>query len=209
MKTVLFAIALLLSTVIFGQSGEYTPGFKKENLMAGGSLTASFGSNGTVLGASPYIGYSILSWLDAAVIFNYVYSGTRHITYYNPNTGAYYYSDDKLRQHTYGPGIFVRAFPIKQLFLQVQGEHNFISQKIKYDNGAPSSKSKTDATSFLIGGGYASGRTGPRTPVYYISLLFDIARDYNSPYVEITQNNNVNMLPIFRAGVQIPIGGRR
>lgn len=204
MKKYMFLILCVLSTSVFAQDGDYEPGFKKENLMVGGSLTVSFGSNGTVLGASPYIGYSLLSWLDAGVILNYVYSGTRHITYYNGS--SYYYSDDKLRQHTYGPGLFIRAYPLSQFFVQVQGEQNFISQKIKYDNGAPSYKTKTNATSLLVGGGYASGRSGPRTPMYYISVMFDVAADRNSPYVEITQNNNVNILPMVRAGVQFPIG---
>lgn len=204
MKKLITIALIAFSSTAFAQDEGYEPGFKKENLMLGGSLTLSFGSNGTVLGASPYIGYSLLSWLDAGFVVNYIYSGTRHVTYYNGSN--YYYSDDKLRQHTYGPGVFVRMFPLEQFFVQLQGEHNFISQKIIYDNGAPSYKDKTSATSLLIGGGYASGRTGPRSPMYYISVLFDINADRNSPYVEITQHNNVNILPIFRAGIQIPIG---
>lgn len=208
MKKYLVAIALMLSQAVFAQE-EFQPGFKRENLMAGGSVTASFGSNGTVLGATPYIGYSLLGWLDAGVQLNYVYSGTRHITYYSPSTGQYYYSDDKLRQHTYGPGMFVRAYVAKQLFMQMQGEYNWISQKVKYDNGAPSTKEKTSAPSFLIGGGYASGRMGPKMPLYYISIMFDVAKDRNSPYVEITRNNNINVLPVIRAGVQFPLGLRR
>lgn len=204
-KWLTIAACLFVLHAAAQDEGEYEPGFKKQNMMVGGSLTISFGNNNTVLGASPYVGYSLTSWLDAGFIVNYVYSGVRNVTYVDPNNGQYFFSNDKLRQHTYGPGAFIRLFPIPQLFVQVQGEHNFISQKIKYDNGAPAQKSTTSATSVLVGAGYASGRTGPRTPMYYISLLFDVAQDRNSPYVEITQYNNVNVLPILRAGVQFPL----
>ena len=204
-KRMLIAALCIANGVVAQDEGGYEPGFKKQNMMMGGSLTVSFGNNNTVLGASPYIGYSLTSWLDAGFIVNYVYSGVRNVTYVDPNNGQYFFSNDKLRQHTYGPGAFVRLFPIPQLFVQVQGEHNFISQKIKYDNGAPSQKSTTSATSVLVGAGYASGRSGPRMPMYYISLLFDVAQDRNSPYVEVTRYNNVNVLPILRAGVQFPL----
>ena len=74
------------------------------------------------------------------VVFNINYASNRHVTYYNPATGLYYYSDDKLRQTVFGPGAFVQAYPIKFLFVQALGEQNFITQKLIYDNGSPTEK---------------------------------------------------------------------
>lgn len=205
----LFIIATLsvLSSTVLAQfvSGEEKGGFKKENLFTGGSITLSFSNNGSVLGASPVLGYSITNWLDAGLVFNYIYNSVRHVTYYDQSSGSYYYSDDKLRQSTFGPGAFIKVYPVKFLFLQGQYEHNFIRQKLIYDNGSPSQKYKTDAGSVLVGGGYCSGREGGRNLFYYVSILFDVKKDPNSPYVEETKNGNINVLPIIRAGIQVPL----
>lgn len=205
MRDIFFVICILFSLSANSQSTDEKGGFKKENLFTGGGITLSFSSNGSVLGASPVFGYSIAKWLDAGVVLNYIYSSTRHVTYYNPNNGAYYYSDDKLRQSTYGPGAFVRIYPVKFLFAHAQIEHNFISQKFIPVNGSGAIKDKTEATSFLVGGGYCSGRQTKGDVFYYVSLLFDINKNPNSPYVENTLSNTVNVLPIIRAGLQIPL----
>ena len=205
MKNILFVACILFSLTASSQSKDEKGGFKKENLFTGGGLTLSFSNNGSVLGASPVFGYSIAKWLDAGIVLNYIYSGTRHVTYYNPNNGSYFYSDDKLRQSTYGPGAFVRIYPVKFLFAHAQLEHNFISQKLIPVDGTGSIKEKTEATSFLIGGGYCNGRQDKGDMFYYISILFDINKNPNSPYVENTQSNTVNVLPIIRAGLQIPL----
>ncbi|MBS1761418.1 MAG: hypothetical protein JSR00_00940 [Bacteroidetes bacterium] len=179
-------------------------GFRKNKLFTGGSVTLNFSSNGSVLGANPVFGYSLTKWLDAGIVFNYVYSSVRHVTYFDPSSGAYYYSDDKLRQNTFGPGAFVRIFPVKFLFAHAQVEHNFISQKLIPVYGDPV-KEKTEATSILVGGGYAGGREGSGEMFYYISVLFDVNKNPNSPYIENTRSNTVNVLPIIRAGIHIPL----
>ncbi|HMW27196.1 MAG TPA: hypothetical protein PKL81_10610 [Ferruginibacter sp.] len=208
MKKLVFALLLVsASFVSFAQdeADEKKGGFKKENLFTGGGLTVSFSNYTTVLGASPVLGYSINKWLDAGIVFNINYASNRHVTYYNPATGLYYYSDDKLRQTVFGPGAFVRAYPIKFLFVQALGEQNFITQKLIYDNGSPTEKTSISAPSLLLGVGYASGREGIGDLYYYISLMFDVMRDRNSPYVEETASGKINALPIFRAGLQIPL----
>jgi len=179
--------------------------FKKENLFTGGGLTVSFSSYTTVLGASPVLGYSITKWLDAGIVFNFNYASDRHVTYYNPSTGLYYVSDDKQRQTVYGPGLLARAYPLKFLFVQVQGEHNFIRQKLIYDNGAPSDKYNVSATSCLVGAGYCNGREGTGSLFYYISVMADVAGNRNSPYLEETESGHINILPIIRAGLQVPL----
>ena len=172
-------------------------GFKKENLFTGGSVTASFFSGGTILGANPMFGYKLNDYVDAGLVFNYIYSGRRDYVYLN----------DKLRQHTYGPGIFTRIYPVRFLFLQGQFEHNFISLTHKY--GGVSDHYHSDANSFLVGAGIAQGRQKGSNTFFYISLLVDVIKDPNSPYVNNVYNENTGALvrtdlaPIIRAGVNV------
>lgn len=213
------AATFILLSIVFsvlaqkGDEEQMKGKFKKENLFTGGSLVLSFSSYTTVLGGSPVFGYSINKWLDAGVQVNFTYSSNRHAMYYNPNTGQYFYSDDKLKQTTYGGGAFLKIYPINFLFVQAQGEFNSTSVKLIPANGGTIEKSKTSAPSFLVGAGYCNGREGVGSLFYYVSVLADIAKDKDSPYTEVTSGGSVNVLPIFRAGLQIPLfqgrGSRR
>jgi len=177
---------------------EKEKGFKKENLFTGGSVTASFFSGGTVLGASPMFGYQLAKWVDAGLVFNYTYQGRRD----------YIYFDDKLRQNVFGPGAFARLYPARFLFFQGQFEHNFNNQTYTYPDGSRR-KDKTDANSFLVGAGIAEGRRPGSNTFFYISLLFDVIKDPNSPYVDNVYDQNTGVLlrtdmaPIVRAGINI------
>ena len=172
--------------------------FKKDHLFTGGGVTLAFSSNGTVLGASPVFGYSINKWIDAGLVFSYIYASQRHY--------AFYSYDDKLKQTTVGGGAFVRIFPVKFLFVQAQAEKNFIKQTlIPDDNTIPRQTVKVSAPSFLVGGGYCNGREEVGDIFYYVSILFDVAKNKYSPYVEITEFGNVTVVPIIRAGLQIPL----
>lgn len=168
-------------------------GFKKENLFTGGSVTASFFRGGTVLGISPYFGYSVNRFIDVAISANINYSSQRDNSVFG----------DKLRQTVYGPGAFVRLFPVNFIFAQAQYEHNFI--KLKYipasGSSQPTDKYKADANSLLVGGGYCSGRQGTGSPYYYFSVLWDVSRVAASPYVD--QLNRA--VPVIRAGFNIPL----
>lgn len=219
MKKVVIVLVLLSGFYISkaqdeeNRTEEKKGGFKKENLFTGGGLTLSFSNYTTVLGASPVFGYSITKWLDAGIVFNFNYGSDRHVTYRTLVNNSYYVyitTDDKLRQTVFGPGAFVRAYPLKFLFVQMQGEQNFINQKIIHDNGSPSSKTSLSATSLLVGAGYCIGREGIGSLFYYVSIMADIAKNRNSPYTEETASGNVNILPIIRAGLQVPLfQGRR
>lgn len=179
-------------------------GFKKENLFTGGNVTLSFASGYTVLGASPMIGYKLNNYLDAGAVVNYVFTGARDYLEYN----------DKVRQHTYGTGVFMRAYPVPFLFAQVQPEYNFITRK--YVNADKSYKNTvtTSAPSFLIGGGYAGGRSKGGTNFYYMSILVDVLKKQYSPYVDVDYNadgsvRRVRMQPIIRAGYNIGLFQKR
>lgn len=189
--SVLFA-AITLSAVAQKEE-ENTNGFKKENLFTGGNVTASFFNGATVLGVSPYFGCSLNKFVDVAVSLNFNYTSQRDYAQYG----------DKVRQTVYGPGAFVRLFPVRFLFAQAQYEHNFIKFKyIPAANGAylPSTQT-TDANSVLVGGGYTSGREGKGSSYYYLSVLWDVTRVAESPYVDGLKRS----FPVIRAGYTIAL----
>lgn len=171
----------------------------KENLFTGGSVTLSFFNNTFLIGGSPVLGYSLSNWADAGIVVNYNYSSYRD---YN------YVFNDKLKQYVYGGGAFVKLYPVRFLFAQVQYENNFIKQKYIPNNGATQTD-KVEAGSFLVGGGYTTGRYGRGGgPFYYLSVLFDVSENLNSPYTDAYGRS----IPIIRGGIQIPLfqgGGKK
>jgi hypothetical protein len=203
MKKILFVLMTVSLAAIsaYAQDEEEMKekGFKKENLFTGGSITLSFFNGQTVLGANPIFGYKLADWVDAGVAFNYVYSSYRD----------YFQYDDKVRQTTIGPGAFVRLYPFKFLFVQGQFERNFIKQKYQAPGGDFETLGSVGVNSLLVGGGIAQGRDPGSTTFYYISLLFDVLKNENSPYVNVSVDPNnsarrrTDLVPIIRAGVNV------
>jgi hypothetical protein len=201
----LLVSAILFSSIITSVSAQdekeqKDKGFKKENLFTGGSVTASFFSGGTILGANPMFGYQLANWIDAGIVFNYTYQGRRD----------YIYFDDKLRQNVFGPGAFARLYPVRFLFIQGQFEHNFTSVKYTYPYGLVV-KDKTDANSLLVGAGIAQGRQRGSNSFFYISVLVDVLKNPSSPYVNNVYNQSTgelvrtDLVPIVRAGINIAL----
>ncbi len=178
----------------FAQSGdEKAPekkGFKKENLFTGGSANVGFSSLSTSLGITPQFGYSLATWADAGVTLNLNYISQKD-----------YYTEDKLRQTVYGPGAFVRLFPIRFLFATAQYEYNFIHVKYipESSSGFSSQTNNLNASSLLVGAGYAGGRERGNNTYYFISVMWDILGDANSPYVDGLGRS----IPVIRAGYNI------
>lgn len=198
-------IASMLLVVFFNavaqeenKSEEKKGGFKKENLFVGGDLTLGFSNLYTALGINPYFGYSLNKYVDVAASFNFNYISQRD----------YFIYGDKVRQTLYGPGAFVRVYPLRFLFAQAQYEHNFIRQKYipANNSGYLPSTEHFDANSFLVGAGYAGGRSEDNKSFYYISISWDLIKDKNSPYVDGLGRG----IPIIRAGYNIALfQGRR
>ena len=134
-------------------------GFDPSKLFTGGSANVGFSSGSTSLGITPQIGYSLTPWLDAGINFNLNYISQRD-----------YVSTNKLRQTTFGPGAFVRLFPVNFLFATAQYEYNIIKQKY-ITNNFPTQKSSVDANSLLLGAGYAGGREKGGNTYYYLSIM--------------------------------------
>ena len=127
-----------------GKREEKKVGFQKERLFTGGSATAGFSSYSTILGITPQFGYSLTNWADAGITFNLNYTSQRDYQDYG----------DKLRQTVYGPGAFVRLFPVNFLFASAQYEFNMIHLKyIPASNGTYlPAKNNVNATVFYWGG---------------------------------------------------------
>ena len=197
MKKMLFL--LLANLVLLGtikaqdEDEDEKKGFKKDHLFTGGSISLAFYSNTFLIGGSPVFGYNLTKWLDAGLVINYNYASYRDV----------YLFDDRMRQSNWGGGAFLRLYPIKFLFAQAQAEHNWMQLKYIYPNdSSPDEKTKFTGNSFLVGGGYCTGRE-PKSgqPFYYLSIMFDIGNDINSPYTDAYGRT----IPIIRGGLQIPI----
>ncbi|MDZ4795065.1 MAG: hypothetical protein SGI83_12365 [Bacteroidota bacterium] len=206
-------ILVLLSVVVisFTSQGQRTPREEgddeekvktpfKENLFTGGSVSLAFYSNTFLIGASPVLGYSLTNWIDAGIVVNYNYTSYRDVNAF----------DDKLRQTQYGAGLFTKIYPVRFLFAQAQVEYNTIRQKYILPGGGATTKYPgVNANSFLVGGGYTTGREGKGgSPFYYLAVLFDVSGDENSPYTDAYGRS----IPIIRAGLQVPLfqgSGRR
>lgn len=164
----------------------------KENLFTGGSVSLAFYNNTFLIGASPVIGYSLTNWIDAGIVINYNYTSYRDVSLF----------DDKLRQKVYGGGGFVKLYPVRFLFAQAQLEHNFIRQKYIPPNNGEVFTATDDVSSFLVGGGYTTGRWGRGGDMfYYLAVLFDVSGNENSPYTDAYGRT----IPIIRGGIQIPL----
>jgi hypothetical protein len=173
------------------ENTEKPKGFQKEKLFTGGSVNLGFSSYSTSLGIAPQFGYSLTNWADVGVNVNVNYTSQRD----------YYTYGDKLRQTVYGPGAFVRLFPLNFLFATAQYEYNMIH--LKYIPGVNSTyvpaKNSVSASSLLLGGGYAGGRQKGNNTYYFISVSWDILGDKNSPYIDGLSRS----IPVIRAGYNI------
>ena len=196
MRNILLVALLFIATSANAQNDEKQKdekpdhGFKKENLFTGGSANLGFSNYSTVIGLTPQFGYSLTNWADAGITINVNYSSQRDYLEYG----------DKIRQTIYGPGAFVRLFPVKFLFASAQYEYNFIKQNYipASSNYAPF-KGTVNANSLLLGGGYAGGRERSNNTFYFISVSWDILGDKNSPYIDGLGRSN----PVIRAGYNI------
>lgn len=192
-KVFLFFVVVAITTQLKAQETKSTePFFNKENFFTGGTLDLGFGSQSTTLGIAPFFGYSFNKYLDFAVSPGINYISIRD---YSGVPGS------KLRQTVYGPGCFVRLFPVKFLFAQAQYEFNLMKTRYIYPSGVDE-KYQIDAHSLLVGGGIASGRDfNGQKSYYYFSIMWDIGESLKSPY----KDGLHRATPIIRAGYNIAL----
>jgi hypothetical protein len=163
-------------------------------MFVGGNINLGFSNSSTVLGLSPYVGYSLNKYLDVAFSANVSYTSVRDYNEYG----------DKIRQTIYGPGAFVRVYPFRFVFAQAQYEFNLINYRYipaKNSLNYLPFRENLNASSLLVGGGYAGGREGVGSSFYYFSVMWDVSRSKNSPYVDELRR----ALPVIRAGYNIAL----
>jgi hypothetical protein len=209
-KALLAAFLLIIGAVSAQnkeQSGNKSP-FLKENAFIGGNITLSVGggNSGLVLGANPMYGYFIRDNWDVAGVFNIQYN--RFVL-----DATALLNGQETKSFLTGFGVSTRFYPIDEIFVQLQPELNYISRKtqslsipiIGQVTTRASSKATFIAPSVLVGGGYKQGFNRGKT-FSYLSVLFDVAGHRNSPY-----KNGITgtILPIFRAGINFFLAGRR
>lgn len=194
-STIIIALAFSVINSVYAQLPDEPAsdkGFKKEKLFTGGNIALSFANNSFLIGASPIFGYNLTNWADAGVLVNYNYTRYRDVSQF----------DDKLKISQYGAGAFVKLYPVKFLFAQAQFENNFLKAKYVAPGGLVTDKSSVNVNSFLIGGGYSSGRIpGAGNAFYYFSVLVDVSGNINSPYTDAYGRK----MPLLSGGFQIPL----
>jgi hypothetical protein len=169
--TLIFSLLCMHS---YSQDDTEKKGFDKSRLFFGGTLGLSFG-NYTIINVSPQVGYRFTEHFAAGAGINYIY--------YNYK---YYYPDGSLSERdTYsyvGLNVFGRAYPIRQFFVQVQPELNYVWGSNKYyGNGQEITNSIPSqfVPSLLLGGGAAiPAGNGAIT----ITVLYDVIQNTFSPY---------------------------
>jgi hypothetical protein len=165
----LIFIAVGLAFGAFAQDTQQGGGFDKSKLFVGGNLGLSFGTY-TIVNVSPLVGYQFTPVLAAGVGINY--------SYYGYNDGYWNY-----KQSYAGMSVFGRVYPIRQFFLQVQPEENYMwysQYGIGPNQGAIPIKINQFVPSLLLGGGAAipTGANGAFT----ISIMYDVLQNIYSPF---------------------------
>jgi hypothetical protein len=190
-------IFLVSTNALFGQDDEEASHkFKRENIFFGGAIGLGLGSGGFSVGANPEIGYSVAQWLDAGVAFN--------LNYYS--FAAEYNGGISQKSFNYGAGVFVRLYPIRNVFLQVLPEFNRINTTLKdlnFGSSAPETKYNQEGPSMLLGIGYTSREIGRSS--FYTVLMFDAGNSLASPYIGYLGTK----LPILRTGFNFYLRPRR
>ncbi len=181
-KVFVFSVLIFSSIGSFAQNKEEEEverGFKKENVFVGSGINLGF-FNGFILGLNPEIGYSLNRFVDVGIATNFSYI-----------TQNDQFAPISYRQLVLGAGPFVRVWPVDMIFLGGQFEYNNISYSEK-NNGTITYKENRSAPSLLVGGGYGNRLVGRSQ--FYTSIMVDVLKDENSPYVD--QFNR--LLPVFR-----------
>ncbi|MFA8449357.1 MAG: hypothetical protein ACEPOW_01545 [Bacteroidales bacterium] len=134
-------------------------------VFVGGGIGAQFGDI-TLLEISPKVGYRITDRWLAGLGLSYSYYKN---TFYKP----------VYETHLFGASIFSQYLIFTNIFAQV--EYGQISYEQVY-NIYPLETRRISVPQFLVGGGYRQPLGGGSA--IYISLLFDVIGDKNSPYTD-------------------------
>ena len=151
MKYILLLSCLLFSGLTYSQIGigSSTANYQ-DKWRVGGGVAMNFGDNGAfALNVSPFIGYEVVTNLEAGVSTGYQYSKYRD-----------------LKQNLFSVGPYLNYYPIPSLFVRAQYEYYTGNAKIKHS----SQSNSFDESALWLGGGY---RTGGRVQLY-VGMLYNV-----------------------------------
>jgi hypothetical protein len=182
MKKLLLFITLLVSSIAVSAQYEEEKerGFKRDRLFIGAGVNVGF-SQGWILGLNPEVGYSLNNFLDAGIATN--------INYITQNFGQ----GVRYRFFAVGGGPYVRGWIFNQFFITSQFEFNRITETLT-GTFVPERTIYT-SPSLLVGAGWGSRQVGRSQ--FFTSIMVDVLRNPNSPYVDRQTNT---LLPVFRTG---------
>lgn len=145
----------------------------------GGGAVLGFSSGSGAIGVSPLVGYKLNNYIDAGMGVNLVY----------------HYNNYYTRNKAFNVGLmpFVRAFPVNNLFAQLQFEQGWVNGN--YISNGTKTKYNYDYQALIASIGYANrvnGRVG-----FFISVGIDLLKDPNSPY----RYTDGTIMPVISTGV--------
>lgn len=175
-----FFCATTLLTAKAQQNEEERKGLKRENWYIGSGINVGF-FQGWMLGLNPETGYSVGKFLDVGVATNLNYI-TQNIA---PGVSS--------RFTALGGGPYMRGWIANRFFITSQFEYNFIKESLV--QGGVKRFFRYEAPSLLVGAGWGNRFIGGSQ--FYTSIMVDVLKDPNSPYVDQTNNT---LLPVFRTG---------
>lgn len=191
-KQFFFFISLcFISQIALGQTIVTVPDLTPKPVYFGGGIVLGGGSGSFQLGLNPELVKSYNHYIDLGAAVNLYYASYRSTS---GITGDSYKSNNT----QLGLGAFVRAWPIDQVFIQIQPEYNWTFTNAKNFSQGTSGSSSVSAPSVLAGIGY--GRRN-ENGFSYFSVMFDLVNSQQSPY----RMGQLTAQPILRAGFGFPI----
>jgi hypothetical protein len=154
------------------QQKQAKPSFA-DRLAFGGNIGLSFGTV-TYIEIAPLVGYRVTDAFTTGLGFRYIYYKDNYYDY---------------TSNIYGGTVFARYRIFKGLFAEADFEANNLDAYTPDNSGGYTLERKW-IPSLLLGGGYSSSIG--RSAGFFISILYDVLQDPNSPYYG---------QPVIRAGV--------
>ena len=184
MRYLFLCICLICATTLSAQKQDKEPIPPSERFVYGGNVALSFGTNFTVIGASPTIGYRVTERLTAGVGGMYFYQSWR-----SPLGGR---SSNSL----YGPQAYARFMVAQDLIND--GDRLFAQSDYYNTNSAYYDVLQQEPAwtrgwipQWFVGGGYYTTLGGRMYGG--LTVMWDLIQDRNAPFVN----------PLIQGGVSI------
>ena len=160
MKVILSSIFILLTSACLAQRSSNSN--IADRMYFGGDVTLRVSGPGTIIGASPMLGYQITDEWSAGV-----------------GLSAYYFKyRDDFSSSFYGGNLFSRYLVFENVF--VQSEYHIINTEVSHSTPSGIVRSRENIPIWYVGGGYRQPIGG--RAFANITLLYDLIDDPRGPY---------------------------